>query len=139
MDDCGHDHTEEIHAMHKRAAEAVVAASSAERSALNERAQAALDEAKQTWPDISDDDLQKFFYSNAIMIERFSRMDVLTLSSALDAVFTNCTLVSAALAGAYDLSDGDTPKRNIEDIFSEAMARRQQAVENLDRNTGMFL
>jgi hypothetical protein len=127
-DNCGEDHSTDIVEAHKRAAEAVVAANSADRAALNERAKATLEEAREAWPSISDDDLASFFQSQAILVERFSRMDVLSLANILDAVFANCTLAAATLAGAYDLNDVDTPKRDIADIVSEA---RQAATERL--------
>ena len=139
MSDCGHDHSEEIREAHKRAAEAVVAASSADRAALNERTAITVAEAREAWPNVADADLLGFFQSQAMLIERLSRMDVTSLVTVLDAVFTNCTLAAAALAGAYDLDDNDAPKLAVEDIVSEARAAAAKRMEDLNANTGMFL
>lgn len=139
MADCGHDHSAEIAEMHKRAAEAVVAASTADRAALNERASTTIEEARASWPNVSDEDLLGFFQSQAMLIDRFSRMDIVTLAAVMDSVFTNCTLAAASLAGAYDLSDTEAPKRKAEDIISEARAAAAKRMADIDANTGMFL
>ena len=136
---CGHDHSEEIKEAHKRAAEAVVTASSADRASLNEHTSTTVASARETWPNVADEDLVGFFMSQATLIERLSRMDVASLVTVLDAVFTTCTLAAAVLAGAYDLDDTNAPKLAAEDIISEARAAAAKRLEDLNANTGMFL
>ena len=139
MSDCGHDHSEEIREAHKRAAEAVVTASSADRAALNERTAITVAEARIAWPNVADEDLMGFFQSQALLIGSLSRMDVTSLVTVLDAVFINCTLAAAALAGAYDLDDTDAPKLSVEDVVSEAQAVAAKQMADANANTGMFL
>jgi hypothetical protein len=140
MEDCGHDHSdEEITAYHKRAAEVVVASSSEERAALNERAKAIIEDAKKAWPSISDDDLASFFQSQAFLATGLSEMGVMKLATALDIMFSNCVLAASALKGAYDLEDIDAPKLDLDEMVAEAKTRYQESLDDADKNTGMFL
>jgi len=131
--------SEEAKAAYKRAAEAVIAAGSEERGSVNEQIKAVVADARRAWPSISDDDLASFFYSQSMLMTSLAHMDVMKLSTAIDIVFRNCTMAAAAVSGAYDLDDNDSPKRDLAELAAEAEQARQEMEDVDDRNTGMFL
>jgi hypothetical protein len=130
--------SEEALAAYKRAAEAVLAAGHEDRRVVNEQIRAVIADAKEAWPTISDADLVSFFNSQSMLMTSLAHLDIMRLGSAIDLVFRNCTLAAAAVAGAYDVEDDDTPKRDLDEIVAEA----KQADKDFNapgENTGMYL
>lgn len=114
--------SEEAVEAYRRAAEAVLAAGREDRGAVNEQIKEVIQEAKEAWPTISDEDLVSFFNSQSMLMTSLAHLNVMKLSMAIDIVFRNCTLAAAALTGAYDLEDDSSPKRDLDELANEAMA-----------------
>lgn len=114
--------SEEAVAAYKRAAEAVIAAGKEDRAAVNEQIKEVIQEARESWPTISDADLVSFFNSQSMLMNSLGHMSVMRIAMVIDLVFRNCTLAAAALTGAYDLEDNDSPKRDLDELANEAMA-----------------
>lgn len=121
--------SDEALAAYKRAAEAVLAAGKEDRGAVNEQIKEVIQEAREAWPTISDADLVSFFNSQSMLMTSLAHLNVMKLSMAIDIVFRNCTLAAAALSGAYDLDDVDSPKRDLDELATEAV----QAYEDREK------
>jgi hypothetical protein len=130
--------SDEALASYKRAAEAVLAAGREDRREVNEQIKAVIADARKAWPTISNADLVSFFNSQSMLMTSLAHLNIMRLGSAIDLVFRNCTLAAAAVAGAYDVEDDNTPKRDLDEIVAEA----KQADEDFNapgENTGMYL
>ena len=133
--------SDEAKAAYKRAAEAVLAAGPEDRGAVNEQVRSVIEEARLAWPTISDDDLLSFFQSQSMLMTSLAHLNVMKLSMAMDLVFRNCTLAAAALSGAYDLDDNESPKRDLDELAAEALAAQDDSDNDPDDPplTGMYL
>jgi len=123
--------SDEVRESYKRAAEAVIAAGSEDRAAVNEQIRSVIQDAKAAWTSMSDDDMASFFQSQALLMTSLAHMDVMRLSTAIDLVFRNCTMAAAAVAGAYDVNDDDAPKRDLTELAEEAK-RAYEAAEDAE-------
>jgi hypothetical protein len=132
------DISEEAMAAYKRAAEAVLAAGPEDRGEVNKQIAEVIKDAKESWPTMSENDLASFFQSQSMLMTTLGHMNVMKLSMAIDLVFRNCTLAAAAIVGAYDLDDTESPKRDLDELAEEAIKANEEF--NLpDSNTGMYL
>jgi phage-related protein len=134
--------SDEAKAAFKRAAEAVIAAGSEDRGAVNEQVRSVIKSAKDAWPSLTEDDLANFFQSQALLMNNLAHMNVMQLSTAVDIVFRNCTMAAAACAGAYDVTDDEAPKRDLSDLAEEARKADENSEDDDPDNprlTGMYL
>jgi hypothetical protein len=138
MGECNHSQ-DEIQAAHKRAAEAVVSTSTADREALNRRASEVIQDAREAWPSISDKDLAGFFRSQALLAAGLSELSVMKLGTVLDILFGNCTIAAAALSGAYDLDNAEEPKHDLNELVEEAATVHSHNDDENPPLIGMYL
>jgi len=131
--------SDETKAAYKRAAEAVISAGSEDRGKVNEQIRSVIEEAKEAWPSMSPEDMTSFFQSQSMLMTSLAHLDVMRLSTAIDLVFRNCTIAAAAVCGAYDLDDDETPKRDLAELAAEAEKARKEYEDMEQANTGMYL
>jgi hypothetical protein len=131
--------SEEAIAAYKRAAEAVLAAGKEDRAEVNEQIKAVIQDARGAWPTMSDNDLASFFQSQSMLMTSLAHLNVMKLSVAIDLVFRNCTLAAAAMAGAYDLEDVDSPKRDLDELAEEALAAHEEFEQDEKPWPGQYL
>src|SRR6266487_419658 len=64
--------SDEVRAAYKRAAEAVIAAGTEDRGAVNEQIKSVIQDARNAWPDMTDEHLSSFFQSQSWLMSTFA-------------------------------------------------------------------